>query len=126
MRLLYLVIGLLSLALGTLGIFLVILPTVPFYMVAAFCFAKSSEKLETWFTTSKFYKENVEGFTSEQGLTTKKKRQIIISVSLVMAFAFYMMKNTTIGRIVLVIVWLAHVIGITFFVKTSPKNPPSE
>ncbi len=126
MRLLYLVVGLFSFALGSIGIFVVILPTVPFYLLAAFCFAKSSKKLETWFKNSRFYKENVESFRSEQGMTKKKKYQIMLSVTLVMAFAFYMMRNTMIGRIVLSMVWLAHIIGITFFVKTYQENPPQE
>ena len=45
-RTLYLVAGFLSLSLGALGIFLPLLPTVPFMILAAFCFARSSPALE--------------------------------------------------------------------------------
>lgn len=45
-RQLYLSAGLLSVALGTIGIFLPLLPTVPFMILAAFCFARSSPALE--------------------------------------------------------------------------------
>ncbi len=117
MRLIFLILGLIALALGTVGIFLPILPTVPFYLLASFCFAKSSEKLETWFKGTKFYKENVESFSREKGMTKKKKIQIMLTVSLVFGFAFYMMKNTTVGRVVLAVVWVFHIIGITFFVE---------
>jgi hypothetical protein len=45
-RQLYLSGGLLAVALGTIGIFLPLLPTVPFMILAAFCFARSSPALE--------------------------------------------------------------------------------
>jgi uncharacterized membrane protein YbaN (DUF454 family) len=45
-RQLYLSAGLLAVALGTIGIFLPLLPTVPFMILAAFCFARSSPALE--------------------------------------------------------------------------------
>ncbi|ODS24860.1 hypothetical protein AB835_00930 [Candidatus Endobugula sertula] len=47
-NLLYKIIGLLSLALGTLGAFLPILPTTVFVLIAAWCFAKSSPRLYQW------------------------------------------------------------------------------
>lgn len=48
MRFIWLTIGLIALALGILGIPLPLLPTVPFLLLAAFCFAKSSVRLHVW------------------------------------------------------------------------------
>jgi uncharacterized membrane protein YbaN (DUF454 family) len=45
-RLLYLAAGFSSLGLGMAGLFLPLLPTVPFMLLAAFCFGKSDERLE--------------------------------------------------------------------------------
>ena len=45
MRVLYIALGLLFLALGTVGIVLPLLPTVPFYLLAAFFLGKGSRKL---------------------------------------------------------------------------------
>ena len=46
MRTLYLLSGLLAVALGVVGIFVPVLPTVPFMLLAAFCFARSNPAWE--------------------------------------------------------------------------------
>ena len=48
MRVIWLIAGSISLGLGLLGVFLPLLPTVPFVLLAAFCFARSSERLHDW------------------------------------------------------------------------------
>ena len=45
-RILFLVLGCISLALGCVGIVLPILPTVPFFLATVFCFANSSQRLQ--------------------------------------------------------------------------------
>ena len=54
-KIFWLIIGLLSLVLGTIGIFLPLLPTVPFYLLAAFSFSKSSERLHNWLLNHKMF-----------------------------------------------------------------------
>ena len=47
-RFLWVMCGSMALALGGIGMFLPLLPTVPFLLLAAFCFARSSERLHLW------------------------------------------------------------------------------
>lgn len=56
-KILYIMIGCISLGLGIIGVILPILPTVPFVLLAAFCFARSSERLDGWFKNTKLYEE---------------------------------------------------------------------
>ena len=48
-RYVWMALGILCLVLGTIGVVLPILPTVPFYMATVFCFAKGSRTLHDWF-----------------------------------------------------------------------------
>ena len=112
------VVGCLSLALGAIGAVLPILPTVPFLMLSAFCFAKSSEKLHSWFISTKLYKKNLESFVKGEGMTVKTKVKIMSTVTILMAIGFIMMSRVPVGRVILAIVWVCHVVFFVFGVKT--------
>ena len=83
--------GLISLLLGAVGSFVPVLPTVPFLMLAAFCFARSSEKLDRWFRGTKLYKDNLADFAAGRGMTKKAKVRIMVSVTVLMAVGLVMM-----------------------------------
>lgn len=115
-KILYIMIGCISLGLGIIGVILPIFPTVPFVLLAAFCFARSSERLDDWFKNTKLYKEN----NIKNGMTKQAKIRIMCSVSLLMSIGFIMMglKGIVIGNIVLLIVWIFHMAYFTVGVKT--------
>ena len=117
-KMIYIVIGCISMGLGAIGVVLPILPTVPFLLLAAFCFGRSSEKLNRWFTSTKLYKNNLESYVKGEGMTRKTKLRIMVTVTILMTIGFIMMKAVTVGRIVLVCVWIFHVVYFTFGVKT--------
>lgn len=123
MKIVLILLGFLTLGLGALGVALPVLPTTPFLLVSAFCFAKSSDRLNTWFRGTKLYKNNLESFVRGRGMTKKTKLKIMSTVTILMVIAFIMMKNTLVGRICLAVVWLAHVIAFVFFIKTCPEEP---
>ena len=52
-KILYIILGCIGLAIGAVGAVVPMLPAFPFLMLAAFCFARSSEKLNNWFMNTK-------------------------------------------------------------------------
>lgn len=123
-RAIYLVIGFLCLGLGGVGIVLPILPTVPFFMGTVFCFAKSSQKLHSWFLGTKLYQKHLQSFVEKRGMLLKTKITIITTVTLLMGFGFCMMlhKDIFIPCIILAAVWICHIIYFVFGVKTLKCN----
>lgn len=119
-RLIFLILGMICLALGTVGVFLPILPTVPFYLATVFCFSQSSQKLHDWFIGTDLYKKHLKSFVEKKGMLLKTKLTIMTTVTLLMGFGFFMMarKEIWVPCIILAIVWVCHIIYFLFGVKT--------
>lgn len=121
-KVILILVGCLCVALGAVGVVLPILPSTPFLLLAAFCFAKSSQRLNAWFKGTKLYQKNLDSFVQGKGMTWKAKLRIMGTVTVIMAIAFIAMRRTTIGRICLAVVWVAHIIAFCFMIKTCPEE----
>lgn len=113
------VLGCIGVGLGAVGAVVPMLPAFPFLMLATVCFAKSSEKLDKWFKGTKLYKNNLETYVKGQGMTKKTKIKIMITVTILMSFGFFMMfrKDLFIPCAILGGVWLFHILYFSFGVK---------
>ena len=63
----YLVLGIINVALGTAGIFLPLLPTTPFLLLAAFLFARSSGRWHSWLLTHPQLSPYIHAFRRKSG-----------------------------------------------------------
>ena len=119
-KIVFIVLGCICLALGTVGVVLPILPTVPFYLATAFCFANSSERLHTWFVDTGLYKKHLQSYVEKRGMLLKTKISIITTVTLLMGFGFFMMarKGIRVPCIILAVVWVCHIIYFVSGVRT--------
>lgn len=101
----YLSIGILAIILGTIGIFLPILPTVPFLLLALFCFGKSSKKAYNLILNNKYFGKTLKDYKQGKGLTPLVKVKAILFLSLGIGFSIYKMQALHF-RIFLCIIWL--------------------
>jgi len=121
-RILFLITGFFCAALGTVGIFLPILPTTPFYILAAFCFAKGSTFFHRWFTNTRLYKKHFESFANSRSMTIETKLGILIPVSIMLTIAVILM-DILIMRIVIITLALIKWWYFIYIIKTvKPSN----
>lgn len=116
----YVVVGCIGMGLGAVGAVVPMLPAFPFLMLAAYCFAKSSKRLNDWFINTKLYKDNLESYVQGKGMTKEAKCRVIKTVSLLMSIGFLIMlsKGVYIGCMVLFGVWVFHIVYFVWGVKT--------
>lgn len=123
-KIILIIVGCLGVGLGAVGAVLPVLPSFPFLLLAAVCFAKSSEKLDRWFRGTKLYKNDLESFVKGQGMTRRTKIKVMITVTLLMSVGFVIMflKQIYIPCMILGGVWLFHIVYFSFFVKTNRRT----
>jgi len=77
------VVGVICVGLGFAGIFLPLLPTTPFLLLAAACFVRSSERFYTWLTTNRFVGSYVRNYMEHRATTMATK---VTSISMLWIF----------------------------------------
>ena len=87
MRFFWFSLGILSVGLGIIGVALPLLPTVPFMILAAFCFARSSERLHQWLLTHKQFGPAIEDWRDRGAINPRAKRLATVSIAAVFALS---------------------------------------
>lgn len=117
MNYLFIALGFLFMAIGAVGVFLPILPTVPLLLLASVCFAKGSKRINDWFKSTDLYKNNLEDFERDRSMTLKTKLCIMIPVTIMLMIAFFMMENIY-GRITIIVLLVIKYYFFLFWIKT--------
>lgn len=119
-KILYILVGSIAVVLGAVGAVVPMLPTVPFLMLAAFCFARSSDRLDRWLKGTKLYRENLKDLAERRGMTKRAKIRVMVTVTILMSIGFALMgmKGIVTGCVVLTAIWILHLLYFLFGVKT--------
>ncbi len=123
MKYLYMLLGFVFFGLGAVGVFLPILPTVPFLLLASFFFTKSSERIQTWFHKTELYKKHLKTFEEERSMSLKTKISLLLFASTMLIIAFLKMSNIY-GRIFIIFLIIFKYYYFIFKIETvdSKKN----
>jgi uncharacterized membrane protein YbaN (DUF454 family) len=77
-RILLNALGFLAIGLGTAGIFLPLLPTTPFVLLAAGCFARANPKMYHWIGKSKYFGEYIRNYYEKKGISMQTRVRALI------------------------------------------------
>ncbi|MFH1569027.1 MAG: YbaN family protein [Gemmatimonadota bacterium] len=86
-RLLLLAAGTLSVALGVLGMFLPVLPTTPFLLLAAYCFARSSNRAHQWLLDNRWFGKHLRSYREGRGIALREKVLTLLVLWLSIGYA---------------------------------------
>ena len=103
-KIIFVIVGFISLLLGIIGTVLPILPTVPFLLLTSYCFARGSNKFEVWFKSSKIYKKYLENFILNKSMTLKQKIYISTFADIMIAFPLVILNNLYIKLFLIIII----------------------
>ena len=97
--------GFLMVALGTAGIFLPLLPTTPFLLLAAYLFARSSGRWHSWLLSHRYFGPYIHAFRNKTGLTPSQKLRIGLSFTVVIAISLYLAPHVMV-KALLAAIWV--------------------
>lgn len=117
MKLLYIIVGFISMGLGALGVILPILPTAPFLLLASFCFAKGSKRFHDWFVNTGLYKKHLEDFVKTRTMTMRTKVTILAFASTMLIIGFIMSK-VMIARVIIAFLFVFKYYYFIFRIRT--------
>ena len=78
--------------------------------------------MNTWFKSTKLYHKVLEGYVTRRRMTVKAKLTILVPVTILLGIGFALMANVPVGRAVVAVVWVAHVVYFGFVVKTDRES----
>lgn len=116
MRFLWVICGFVALGLGLIGIALPLLPTVPFLLLAAFFFARSSERLHNWLITHPRLGPPIEDWNTHGAI--RRPAKILASASILAAFMISVVAGV---RPMILLIQAVTLCAVALFIWTRPE-----
>jgi uncharacterized membrane protein YbaN (DUF454 family) len=116
LRQMWFVLGLISTGLGIAGYILPVMPGTTFILIAAYCFARSSEKYYNKLLSSKWFGQTIKDFYAGKGMSLKAKWTAYIMITVSIAISFYFATNVYV-QIFLIVCCVVGLCAV-FFQKT--------
>jgi len=118
---LLIVLGSIFVVLGTIGVFVPVLPTTPFLLLAAACYGKGSKRLYNWLTNNRMFGKYIKNYREGKGIPLPTKIYALTLLWLsIGSSALFFIDNLWIRVLLLVIAICVTIHLIT--VKTASKN----
>jgi len=111
-KLLLIIAGTIFLGIGVIGIFLPIIPTTPFLLLAVACYIRSSKKLYDWLINNKLFGAYIKNYREGKGVPLKVKVFTISLLWITILFSVFFIIHISWVKIILIIIAFAVTIHI--------------
>ena len=125
MKIVWNLIGCVAVALGVLGIFLPLLPTTPFLLLASACFARGSSRLHNWLQTNRVFGNYLRDYENGKGIPLRGKLWILVFMWGSMSYSVWR-TDLPYVRMLVILVGCCVTIYLTRFVPTMPVQRSGE
>jgi uncharacterized membrane protein YbaN (DUF454 family) len=112
-------------ALGVLGMFLPLLPTTVFLLLAAYCYSRSSEKFHDWLLTNRLCGSYISNYRSGRGITLRQKVSTILTLWLSIGFSIWLLAGSFWIVLLLVLVAVGVSLHIVLLRTYRPEADPA-
>ena len=116
-----LIAGTISVAIGVIGIFVPLLPTTPFLLLAAACYIRSSERFYRWLLNNRFFGAYIGNYIEGRGMPLRIKVVTILLLWTTIGISACIGTQNTVLRIVLILVAIGVTIHI-IFIRARKQN----
>ncbi len=123
-KILFIILGIICSLIGTIGIFIPVLPTTPLLLLAAWFFVRSSDSLYDWLLNHKVLGIYIRSYIKYRGVDKKYKFFAIIMVWVTILFS-----TTLVDKLILKVLLIAIMLGVTIHIgslKTLSKEEVME
>jgi len=111
---LYIGVGTVSLCIGIIGIVVPVLPTTPFLLLSAACYAKGSQRIYLWMINIKWIGRYIKNYHEGKGISFYGKLVSIIFLWTMILSTMFIMANTYILQLILCVI----AIGVTIHIMS--------
>ena len=108
-------IGTLSVGIGIIGVFLPVLPTTPFLLLAAACYAKSSDRFYNHLLNNKIFGSYIKNYREGKGISLKAKVISISFLALTIPYSVVFVASNLLYKIILALIFAGvtlHILSI--------------
>ena len=98
--------------LGIFGIFLPLLPTTPFLLLAAACYARSSKRFYNWLLNNKWFGNYIKNYRKRKGIPLKTKILSISFLWIAIGYSVIFVVHIFFGKIIIILI----AVGVTLHI----------
>lgn len=114
--------GTVFVGLGVIGMFLPLVPTTVFLLLAAYCYSRSSERFHTWLMTNRWCGDYIRNYQQGRGMTASHKVKAIAVLWASIAFSTWFVG----GKWWLALILFSIASGVTYHLLRLPTYRPEE